>query len=103
MFVEFKPLNVQFVIEDKNVADVLRNIADALGDKLGDRRIRGAGASKKIIEALSSHPEIAEELLDIALRQREPLPKAEPQPQQEKKAARAKKTRAMPPPKEDAA
>lgn len=84
---DFKPLNVQFVIEDKSTADVLRDIADALGDKVGDRRLRGAAAAKAIIVAIASNPEIAERLLGIELRLREPIPKADTQPQRKKKAA----------------
>lgn len=78
--VDFKPLNVQFLIDDKETAQVLRDIADALGDKIGDRRTRGAGAAKAVIIALAHHPEVAEELLGIELPQREPFPKATSEP-----------------------
>ena len=47
----FKPLSVQFEIEDKNVADKLRQLADLLGDKRGDRRLRGAAVAKEIVYA----------------------------------------------------
>lgn len=67
LFVEFKPLNVQFVIENKEEADALRDVADALGDKVGDRRLRGAAAAKALIEAVLKRPELAEELLGIEL------------------------------------
>jgi len=47
----FKPLNVQFEIEDKDVADRLRQLADLLGDKRGDRRLRSAAIAKEIVYA----------------------------------------------------
>ena len=47
----FKPLNVQFEVEDKEIADQLRQLADLLGDKRGDRRIRGAAVAKEIVYA----------------------------------------------------
>ena len=47
----FKPLNVHFEIEDKEVADQLRQLADALGDKRGDRRLRGAAVAKELVTA----------------------------------------------------
>ena len=47
----FKPLSIQFEIEDKEVADQVRQLADALGDKKGDRRLRGAAVAKELVYA----------------------------------------------------
>jgi hypothetical protein len=61
----FKPLNVHFEIEDKEVADQLRQLADALGDKKGDRRLRGAAVAKELVYAAVKQG-VASELLGLA-------------------------------------
>jgi len=61
----FKPLNVQFEVEDKEIADKLRQLADMLGDKRGDRRLRGAAVAKEIVYA-AVKSNVAPELLGLA-------------------------------------
>ena len=63
----FKPLSVQFEIENKEIADQLRQLADMLGDKRGDRRLRGAAVAKEIVYA-AIQTGAAAELLGLAVR-----------------------------------
>ncbi len=61
----FKPLNIQFEIEEKLIADRLRQLADLLGDQRGDRRLRGAAVAKAIVYAAVKRG-MALELLGLA-------------------------------------
>ncbi len=52
---EFKPVTIQFRIEDEKLASELNRLADRLGNKQGNRVLGRAAAAKKILlEVLKS-------------------------------------------------
>ncbi len=59
---DFKPLNVQFEIDDEKTVDELLELATRVAKQRGDRRLRAANVSKEIVlRVLHEHPELIAE------------------------------------------
>lgn len=63
---DFKPLNVQFEVEDEKTVDELTTIAAAVAKQRADRRLRVANIAKEILlGVLRDHRELLDELLEF--------------------------------------
>jgi hypothetical protein len=64
-FVDFKPLNVQFEIEDEQTVDEVLDLATQVAKRRGDRRLRAANIAKEIfLRVWKEHPEIVHEFFN---------------------------------------